>query len=246
MKDLTWIKNMNIAHRGLHSLDKSVPENSMKAIELAIEKNYGIEIDVNVLKDGTVVVFHDNHLARLVPGRTEFLKDLNLEDIKDLRILNTEEKIPTLKEVLDKVDGRVPLLIELKPLGDKVLLCENFWNTIKDYKGPYGIHSFNPWIVRWFKKNHNEVIRGQITEFFRKDEKMKKISKYLMKTMAFNFITKPDFINYGIVDLPNKYCDRLYKKGMCIIAYASKSQEEFDFVKKHYDNSVFEYFIPKE
>jgi glycerophosphoryl diester phosphodiesterase len=245
MKDLTWIKERTIAHRGLHSLDKKVPENSIRAFELAIEKNYGIEMDINVLKDGTVVVFHDHHLKRLVPGRTEMLSELNYEDIKELRILETEQKISTLKEVLGMVDGRVPLLIELKPLGDNKLLCENFWKTIKDYKGVYGIHSFSPGIVKWFKNNHPEVIRGQITEYFRDNHKMKRISKYLMRSMFFNRITKPDFVNYGIKDLPNKYCDKAFKKGMCIIAYASQSQEQFDMVKEHYNNSVFEYFIPR-
>lgn len=245
MKDLTWIKDRKIAHRGLHSLDKKVPENSMKSFELAIEKNYGIEMDVNVLKDGTVVVFHDHNLKRLVTNRSELLSELNYEDIKDLRILKSEEKIPTLKEVLNMIDGRVPLLIELKPLGNSKLLCESFWQTIKDYQGDYGIHSFSPWIVKWFKNKHPEVIRGQITEYFRDNHKMKKISKYLMKTMFFNKITKPDFINYGIKDLPNKYCDKAYKKGLCIIAYASQSQEQYDMVKKNYDNSVFEYFTPK-
>ena len=74
------------------------------------------------------------------------------------------------------VNGRVPLLIELKPLGDNKALCENFWETIKEYKGDYGIHSFSPWIVKWFKNNHPEIIRGQITEFFKTNNKMIKIS----------------------------------------------------------------------
>lgn len=245
MKDLTWIKNMQIAHRGLHTLDKTVPENSMKAIELCIENNYGIEIDINVLKDGTVVVFHDHNFKRLV-GKDIDLSELNYEDIREFTLFDTKEKISTLKEVLDKVNGQVPLLIELKPLGTKKLLCENFMETIKDYSGKYGIHSFSPWIVKWFKTNHPDVIRGQITEYFRDNKKMKRFSKYLMKSMFFNRFNKPDFVNYGIKDLPNKYCDKAYKKGMCIIAYASQSQEQFDMVKKHYDNSVFEYFIPKK
>jgi glycerophosphoryl diester phosphodiesterase len=244
MKDLTWIKEKLIAHRGLHSKDKTIPENSIAAISLAMEKGYGIELDINVLKDGTVVVFHDNNLKRLV-GKDAYLKDLSVEDLRGLRILNTEEKIPTLSEVLQLVNGKVPLLIELKPLGDNKLLCEKFIDTISGYKGKYAIHSFNPYIIYWFKKNHPSIIRGQITEFFRDDLKMKKITKYLMKTMFFNMFTKPDFINYGIQDLPNKYCDRVYKKGMCVISYASKNQKEFDTVKQHYDNSVFEFFIPK-
>lgn len=244
MKDLTWIKEKLIAHRGLHSLDKKVPENTIAAFQLAIENDYGIEMDINVLGDGTVVVFHDITLNRLT-GTSGNLKDLTYNDIENLRIHNTEERIPTLKSVLKFVDGRVPLLIELKPLGDNLLLCENFWEDIKDYKGAYGIHSFSPFIVNWFRKNHPEVIRGQITEYFRDDLKMKKFTKYLMKTMFFNKFTKPDFVNYGIKDLPNKYCDKAHKKGMCMISYASRNQEEFDMVKKHYDNSVFEFFTPK-
>ncbi|XFA98295.1 glycerophosphodiester phosphodiesterase family protein [Candidatus Izemoplasma sp. B36] len=245
MKDLNWIKEMYIAHRGLHSKDQSIPENSIPAFKFAVKKNYGIEMDINVLKDGTVIVFHDYNLKRLV-GKDINLGELNYNDIKDFKILNTNEKIPTLKEVLDLVDGKVPLLIELKPLGDNMLLCEKFYETIRTYKGKYGIHSFSPNIVRWFKKNHPDIIRGQITEYFRDNPNMKKISKYLMKSMFFNRFTKPDFVNYGIKDLPNKYCDKAYKKGLCIISYASRNQEEFDMVKKHYDNSVFEFFIPKK
>ncbi len=245
MKDLTWIKEKLIAHRGLHTLDKKVPENSMLAIKKAVEKNYGVEFDINVLGDGNVVVFHDNNLKRLC-GIDKDLIDLEYEDIKNLRILDTDEKIPLLKDVLKMVDGRVPLLIELKPKGDNRKLFDSFIEVIKDYKGVYAVHSFNPMVIYWFKKYHPEIIRGQITEFFRNDLDMKKITKFLMKRMFFNFFNKPDFINYGISDLPNKYCDHLHKKGMLIISYASRNQAEFDMVKKYYDNSVFEFFIPNE
>ncbi|MBN2540576.1 MAG: glycerophosphodiester phosphodiesterase [Bacilli bacterium] len=245
MKDLTWIKERLIAHRGLHSEDKTIPENSLKAFQLAINHNYGIELDINVLGDGTVVAFHDITLDRLT-GKEGNLSDLSYKDIEKLHLLETEERIPTLREVLDLVQGKVPLLIELKPLGNRKYLCEQFMETIKGYQGDYGIHSFNPGIIRWFRKNHPEVIRGQITEYFRDNNKMKRLTKYLMKSMFFNRFTKPDFVNYGIQDLPNKYCDKAYKRGLCIISYASRSQEQFDMVKSHYDNSVFEFFIPKE
>jgi len=245
MKDITWLKNSLIAHRGLHSKDKLVPENSMKAFELAIQHNYGIEMDINVLKDGTIVVFHDITLNRLT-GHKGNLSDLNYEHIKDLRLLETNEHIPTLEEVLGFVNGRVPLLIELKPFGKQIYLCEQFMKIMNQYEGVYAIHSFSPKIIYWFKKNHPEIIRGQITEYFNNNPKMKKITKYLMKSMFLNRFTKPDFINYGIHDLPNKYCDKAYKKGMCIISYASRTQKEFDMVKSHYDNSVFELFTPKE
>jgi len=242
---MTWIKNDFIAHRGLHTLDKTVPENTLLAFQKAMDRGYAIEFDINVMKDGTVVCFHDPDFKRLC-GVDKALSELNFEDVKSFRILQSNEYIPSLKEVLEFIDGKVPLLIELKPLGDNNLLCQQFMEVMKDYKGVWAMHSFHPMTIFWFKKNHPEVVRGQVTEFFRDDPKMKKLTKFLMKTMALNIFTKPDFINYGVKDMPNKYLDRQIKKGMTVIGYASQSQEQFDMVKKYYHNSVFEYFIPKE
>jgi glycerophosphoryl diester phosphodiesterase len=244
MKDLNWLKTNNIAHRGLHSKDKKVPENSLLAFEKAMEKGYSIELDLNVLKDGTVVSFHDVNLKRLC-NDPRILSDLNKEDIQDLKLLNTNEHIATLEDVLKLVNQKVPLLIELKPHGNVIFLCESFMQVMKDYQGVYAIFSFHPKVVQWFKNNYPEVIRGQIAEFFKNNNQMSKLSKYLMKSMFFNRFTKPDFVSYGIYDMPNKYLDRLMKKGMTVISYAAKTQEELDFVRSRYHNSVFEYFEPK-
>ncbi|MDO9630266.1 MAG: hypothetical protein Q7I99_10245, partial [Acholeplasmataceae bacterium] len=141
---------------------------------------------------------------------------------------------------------RVPLLIELKPHGNVIFLCESFMNIIKDYQGIWAVFSFHPSVLKWFKKNFPNVIRGQIAEFFKDNKHMNQISKYLMKTMFFNKFYKPDFVSYGIYDMPNKYLDRLMKKGMTVISYAARTQEQLDFVRKHYHNAVFEYFEPKK
>lgn len=245
MKDLAWLKNDLIAHRGLHQKDFSVVENSLTAFQKAIEHHFSIECDLNVLKDGTVVVFHDKDFKRLC-GLDQKLCDVTYDDIKDLKLKDTNDHILTLKELLDFVDGKVNLLIELKPFGDKNLLCQNFYETIKDYKGTYAVFSFHPHIVSWFKKHHPQIIRGQITEFFKSDEKMKPYMKYLMKTLFFNHFSKPDFISYGIHDLPNKWADKAKKKELTVISYAARTQKELDDVRSRYDNVVFEFFIPKQ
>lgn len=244
MKNLEWLKTTLIAHRGLHTPDKSVPENSLLAFSKAIEKGYGIELDINILKDGTVVVFHDKDLLRLCnhPG---VLKDLNWEGLQQFNLYDTSEKIPTLTEVLDLVSGKVPLLIELKHHGDSLLLSERMMDIMKNYTGTWAMHSFHPSIVNWFHKNHPEVIRGQISEYFQEEKTMKKFTKWLLKSLFLNRFTKPDFINYGIKDMPNKYLDKAMKKGLIVIGYASRTQAEFDFVKARYHNSVFEFFEPK-
>ncbi len=245
MKDLTWLKKDDIAHRGLHQKDDSVVENSMTAFKEAMNHHYSIECDINVLKDGTIVVFHDKDFKRLCQ-KDVMLSEVTYDEIKDFKLKNTQDHIPTLKEFLNFVDGKVNLLIELKPHGDKDLLCQKFMETMVSYKGNYAVFSFHPGIVSWFKKHHPDVIRGQITEYFKADDKMKPYMKYLMKTLFFNRFTKPDFISYGIHDLPNKWADKAKKKGITVISYAARSQEDLNFVRSRYDNVVFEYFIPKQ
>lgn len=245
MKDLTWLKHDLIAHRGLHQKDFSVVENSITAFKEAIQHGFSIECDINVLKDGTVVVFHDKNLKRLCGIDLE-LSNVTYEEIKDLTLKNSKDYIPTLKEVLELVNGKVNLLIELKPHGNIEQLAKNFMDIISGYPGKFAVFSFHPGVVSWFKKYHPNIVRGQITEYFKDDEKMKPLMKYLMKTLFFNRFTKPDFISYGIYDLPNKWADKAKKRGITVISYAARSQEQLNFVRSHYDNVVFEYFIPKQ
>ena len=104
----SWLVEQPIAHRGLH--DKDTPENSLSAFSKAIEAGYPIELDVRLIADGTVVVFHDNSLSRLTEN-DGYIKFLNKEDLKYLTLKDSEEKIPTFEEVLNLVNGQVPLLI---------------------------------------------------------------------------------------------------------------------------------------
>lgn len=244
MKNLTWLKEKLIAHRGFHSEDGSIPENSLLAYEKAMEKGYGIELDVNILNDGTVVAFHDYNLKRLCHVDRN-ISELNIEDLNQLRLLNSNQHIPTLSEVLTYVDGSTPLLIELKPHGNVKEMLDATMRLLNEYKGEYAIFSFHPLVSYLLKKKYPHVIRGQISESFKDDPKMSKSLKFLMKKLVFNVFTKPDFISYGIKDLPNKKLDRLKRKGTTIISYAARNQNEFDFVKSHYHNVVFEYFEPK-
>lgn len=243
MKDLTWLKEDMIAHRGLHTNDKSVPENSLLAYEKARDRGYAIELDVNILKDGTIVCFHDKGLKRLT-GDTRALKDVTYDDIKNLRLLGTDEKIPRLTEVLELIKGKVNLLIEIKPFGKTRKLIEGLVEMLKDYDGVYAIFSFHPYVPYYLKRHYPVIVRGQITEYFTANRKMTRLYKYLMKSMFFNRFSQPDFISYGIKDLPNRYATKAHEKGLTVISYAARTQDQLDFVKAHYDNVVFEFFEP--
>ena len=154
---ISWIKETPIAHRGLHT--KDIPENSLSAFENALKNNYAIELDVQFTKDKEVVVFHDENLKRMT-NDTRNIEDVNYDELKNLRLGNTNEIIPTLEEVLELVDSKVAILIEIKDCKDYIELSEKTYEILKGYEGNYAIQSFNPFILEWYKNNASEVVRG--------------------------------------------------------------------------------------
>ncbi len=140
----------NFAHRGLYTADQRVPENSLAAFQLAAEAGYGMELDVQLSRDGEVVVFHDETLDRIcfVPGRVD---ELDSAVLCRLPLCGTEETLPRLREVLDLVAGRTPLIVELKTGRRRRELCEKTLKLLRDYPGAACVESFDPRIVAWFR-----------------------------------------------------------------------------------------------
>ncbi|MBQ8909322.1 MAG: glycerophosphodiester phosphodiesterase [Clostridia bacterium] len=235
----SWLVQQPIAHRGLH--DKTTPENSLAAYEKAINAGYAIEIDVRIIADGTVVVFHDEALSRLTDN-DGYIKFLNKADLDLLKLKGSEEHIPTFEEVLKFVDGRVPLLIEIKN-NDKVGALEKaVIELLKDYHGEYAVQSFNPYVLEYFYKHAPNILRGQLAGYF-KGEKLSFFKKYALKRMLLNNkVSHPDFISYEARKLPNMHV-RKYKQ-LPLIAWTVKSQSEYVKVVKHCDNIIFENFEP--
>lgn len=235
----SWLCNEYIAHRGLHNSE--LPENSLGAYDNAIKHNYPIEIDVRIISDGTLIVLHDDNLKR-VCGKDKYASQLKKEDLADCKLFGTEYTIPTFEEVLNFVDGRTPLLIEIKQLDNVGELERKMWDLLKDYKGKFAIQSFNPFSLEWFKKNAPNVWRGQLSCFF-KGEKLSFVKKVLLKRLKLNKISSPDFISYCAEDLPNKWVKK--HENLPILAWTVRSQQKYINTVKHSDNIIFEDFIPK-
>ena len=178
----SWLIDQPIAHRGLH--DKTSPENSLSSFQKAIDAGYPIELDVQIIADGTVVVFHDNSLSRLTDN-DGYIKFLNKEDLALLSLKDSKEKIPTFEDVLKFVDGRVPLLVEIKNEGKVGNLEKKVLEMLKAYKGEYAVCSFNPYVLEYFYKHAPEIIRGQSAGFF-KGEKLSFFKKHALKKMLLN------------------------------------------------------------
>lgn len=236
-KNLEFLKQSLIAHRGMHNINKGIPENSLKAFEMAIINNYIIELDLHILKDKSVVVFHDDNLSRMT-GNKKNIKDVTYDEIKKLKLQNTDNHIPLLTEVLDLVNGKVPIIIELKYDVKCGVLEEEAMEILKEYKGLYVVKSFSPLSVYWLKRKYPNVIRGQLASNF-KNNKMNILKKFLLKNMIFNYITKPDFISYDINGMPNRKLDR-YRKNNLILGWTIRNKNDFEEAKKYCDNFICE------
>ncbi len=237
----SWIVNRYIAHRGLH--DETCAENSLSAFAKAVENDYAIELDVRVIGDGTPVVFHDETLQRMT-GCDGYVKNISSKDsLKKYKLSNTKDTIPTLAQVLKLVDGKVPLLVEIKN-NDKVGENEEkIFSLLKKYKGEYAIESFNPYVLEWFKINAPEVMRGQLACKF-KGENMCLIKKLKLSRMCLNKkVSEPHFIAYKFNEIP-RVCSTKYKK-LPLIVWTVKTQHDYMSVVKKCDNIIFEGFKPK-
>lgn len=242
--DITPFMGVLYAHRGLYDNKSEAPENSMKAFEKAVEAGYGIECDVQLTKDKIPVIFHDYKLNRVcgIEGR---VCDYNYKDLQKFRLCHSGESIPKLKEFLNMVDGRVPIIVELKTESMDISVCPYVNKILKDYKGAYCIESFNPLVLLWYRKKQNGIMRGQLADAFLQEKGMKGFLYFALEHMLLNFITKPDFIAYNhkyYWTLSRQICRKVYRN--LSVAWTITSQEELVSRRKDFDLFIFEKFIP--
>ena len=238
----SWIIDIPIAHRGL---DRGfVPENSMESFKKAIENNYAIELDVQLTKDKELVVFHDSNLERLT-GDSRDVKDVEYKELKLLKLENTKETIPTLREVVELVNNKVPLFVEIKDGDNAKELAQKTYEIMKDYKGRYVVLSFNPFILQWFKENASEVIRCQLSCNFigEQDVSLKWYEKFVLKNLLLNFKSKPHVISYD-VNVVDNLSVRLLKHKYPLILWTIENEEQMKTAYEKADNITFDNILP--
>ncbi len=254
------------AHRGLHDNASDAPENTMAAFKKAVDAGYGIECDVQLTKDGIPVVFHDFTLERVarfddeaahagedhnrdgslkVPGK---VIDYTYDELLSFHIMNSNEKIPKFEDFLKLVDGKVPLIVELKIELKDLSVCPKADAMLRNYKGLYCIESFNPLGLYWYRRNHPEIMRGQLSDRFYKEDpaRFKGVLYFVLAHLMFNFLTKPDFIAFDH-KYPNSvslWLNRhLYR--CTTAAWTIKNQEQLNRSQKYFDIFIFDSFIPE-
>ena len=242
------LRQYRYAHRGYH--DKPhIPENSMAAFRRAIEHGYGAELDVHLMKDGRLAVIHDASLKRTA-GADVLVEDLTAEELKQYRLEGTQEQIPLLEEVLPLFQGKTPLIIELKAeRGNHAQLAEATCAMLDRFRVNYCIESFDPRCLMWLWANRPDVVRGQLSENFRRHgdaENLPGVVRWVLSNLLLNARTRPDFIAYRFEDrksLSLRLCRGLY--GAQEFSWTIRSKETMDAAERDGALVIFECFDPR-
>ena len=220
------------AHRGLHG--PGVLENSRAAFEAAIAAGHGIELDVQVSRDGQAMVIHDYALERLTEGAGRVC-GLVAAELEKIRLRSGNETVPTLPAVLALIAGRAPLLIEVKSPGRRVAaLSGAVRDALRGYDGPVAVMSFNPEIGRWFARNAPDVLRGLVVT-----EAGKRWRGGLTRRVAL-WRSHADFLAYDIRDLPSRFASRQRGRGLPVLTWTCRSDEDRGRAALHADQIIYE------
>lgn len=229
------------AHRGYWNMSSYIPENSMAAFQAALHKGLGIELDLHLTKDGQLVVFHDDTLSRMC-GIDKTIESMTYNELSHLYLNGTSERIPLFSEVLKLINGRVPLLIELKIPSRDLSLCPKTLMELQNYTGKYLVQSFNSLGIYWFRKNAPHVLRGQLSSnLTESDSSQPYLARFSVRFLLTNVLTRPDFISYKLKDHKNLSLFLHHKLFRTTIAvWTLRTKEAFDYGKSHYNITIFE------
>lgn len=237
-----WLTSTPIAHRGLHDLGAGRPENSLAAFDAAAEAGYPCELDVQLTSGGDLIVLHDFDLRRATeidrPAAT-----LTRDELPGTRLFGTDERVPTLAQVIDRVRGRIPLQVEVKRAAgeDPRTLATAVLTALREGDGDYAISSFDPFVVYQLRAENSPYPVGQISGLLDREPLPRRLAG---RYMIANVVTRPDFISYELAALPSRIVEAWRRRGTPVIAWGVKSPDDEDRARKHADNIIFDNFLP--
>ena len=214
---IAWLKQGEYAHRGLHGGD--VPENSLSAFAAAISAGMGIECDVQQTGDGGAVVFHDWELDRLT-GESGPVSRRTAAELSQVRIGQGSDHIPTLRDLLGMVRGRVPLLIEVKTRRERRVgaVCLAVRRDLEGYAGPAAVMGFDPRVCAWFRRHAPRIVRGLVVT----EEGARTLSGAVRRHLAL-WQARPDFLAYDVRDLPSRFAAAQRRRGLPLLTWTVRS-----------------------
>ncbi len=234
LKDL---KELHIAHRGIKT--DGVVENTIPAFLLALKKNVPIELDIHLLKDGNIVVYHDNNLNRLMKIN-RLISSYSYPELKKLTFPNTDTQIPLFSDVLKLIKGKVLLVVEIKrtTICSYQKYCQTIVELLKQYPYEVIIQSFDIKIVHWFLKHTNYITGLLISHPYGKD--LFTLYSLIMNTSVLLSLLKPNFIsvNYRIV---SSKAIQKFRKKKPVFVWTIDSKSQLETIKPFADNYFIEF-----
>ena len=243
--DMSAMEGQCFAHRGYFNNASEAPENSLLSFQYAIDNGYGIELDVQLSSDGVPMVFHDADLMR-VCGVEGKIWDYSCEELQKMKLLDSEETIPTMAQALELINGQVPLLVEYKMDKVDTAVCAKTQALLDEYDGDYVIQCFHPFALLWYEAKAPHVARGYLSKDFvaekHADGKEPSILDFALSHMLLNFLMKPDFISYQFSDANHPALQWAQLIGAKTGCWTLKSQEDYESVKDQFDFYIFDSF----
>ena len=229
-----WIGGHDYAHRGLHG--PGVPENSRAAFAAAIAGGFGIELDVQRSSEGAPVVFHDDTLDRMT-GESGPVSKRSTVQLAGITLSGTGETIPSLRQVLAEIGGRVPVLIEIKSDRDSRVSaqCLAVRRVLEGYTGPHAVMSFDPRVSRWYWQHSPHTVRGLVVS---EGEDRALPGKLRRRRMLWH--ARPDFLAYDVRDLPSGFASAQRRRGLPVVTWTVRDAEHRERAEEHADAAVFE------
>jgi glycerophosphoryl diester phosphodiesterase len=245
LRDLNWLVARPIAHRGFHN-KMDVIENTQSAFAAAIKHDYAIECDVQLSADGEAMVFHDDDLDRLTQAKGP-VKALTVKELKGVKLKSTTDRIQTLAELLEQVDGRSTLVIELKSQwdGDEAL-AKRALQILENYQGPHGLMSFDPDLVACMRELSPHTVRGIVADRTTDPyySALPLAKRYAMRTFSHLAQTQPHFVSYNWRELPFEPVTEIRSLGHPVITWTLRSKEEASQALRYCDQVTFEGYVP--
>lgn len=229
-----WLPGRFFAHRGLHG--DTAPENSLTAFSAAVARGFGVECDVQLTADEEAVVFHDFTLERLTMQQGRVIERTAAE-LTAMPLTGGTETIPSLTTLLDRIAGRVPLLIELKSRRDYPVarLCRAVQRSLAGYRGPHAIMSFDPRAAAWFARHAPETPRGLIVT-----EENRKGARHIVLRHLALWRARPEFLAYDIRDLPSRFAAAQRRRGLPIATWTVRTPALLARADVHADAPIAE------
>lgn len=246
LREFDWLVARPIAHRGLHNKARGIVENTESAFAAAIKGNYAIECDAQLTADGEAMVFHDDDLDWLTEAKGP-VKALTAKELKRVKLMSTTDRMQTLAELLEQVDGRATLVVELKSLwDDNDALAKRAIEVLESYAGAHCLMSFDPSLVACLRELSPQTVRGIVADRTTHPyyNALPLAKRYAMRTFSHLAQTQPHFVSYNWRELPFEPVTEIRKLGHPVITWTVRSREEASQALRYCDQITFEGYDP--